>query len=124
MSQASVTNISLQIIFLRFYWNLPGANEVTLFSFIRLKLNCMFCEACLDAFVEVYVDISLKVWPDVYEDIIKILHHCFWLLYQFPSFIMAIIPLLLFLFSFLYIIKLIMLHFFRIFALFSVKLSK
>ena len=29
ISQQSVTKISLKIIFLRFYWNLPGANELT-----------------------------------------------------------------------------------------------
>ena len=28
ISQPSVTKISLKIIFLRFYWNLPGANEL------------------------------------------------------------------------------------------------
>ena len=26
--QASVTEISLKIVFLRIYWNLPGANEL------------------------------------------------------------------------------------------------
>ena len=30
ISQPSVTKISLKIIFLRFYWNLPGTNELTL----------------------------------------------------------------------------------------------
>ena len=30
MSQPSTSKISLKIIFLRFYWNLPGANELTL----------------------------------------------------------------------------------------------
>ena len=29
ISQPSVTKISLKIIFLRFHWNLPGANELT-----------------------------------------------------------------------------------------------
>ena len=29
ISQPSVTKISLKIIFLRFYWNLPGTNELT-----------------------------------------------------------------------------------------------
>ena len=29
ISQPSVTKISVKIIFLRFYWNLPGANELT-----------------------------------------------------------------------------------------------
>ena len=28
ISQPSVTKISFKIIFLRFYWNLPGANEL------------------------------------------------------------------------------------------------
>ena len=28
ISQPSVTKISLKIIFLKFYWNLPGANEL------------------------------------------------------------------------------------------------
>ena len=34
ISQPSVTKISLKIVFLRFYWNLPGANE--------LMQNCVF----------------------------------------------------------------------------------
>ena len=124
MSQASVTNISLQIIFLRFYWNLPGANEVTLFSFTRLRLNCMFCEACLGALVEVYVDISLKVWPDVYEDIIEILHNYLCLLYQISILhygYNTIIVILIFIFIYYFVDHA---HVFRIFALFSVTLSK
>ena len=30
----------------------------------------MFCEICLEARIGVYVDISHKVWADVYEEII------------------------------------------------------
>ena len=39
MSQPSVTKISLNIIFLRFYWNLPGANELNSHSKIHCSPN-------------------------------------------------------------------------------------
>ena len=37
ISQPSVTKISLNIIFLRFYWNLPGVSELTrVYDFMRI----------------------------------------------------------------------------------------
>ena len=42
ISQPSVTNISLKIIFLRFYWNLPGANELICCRPSRYATGCKF----------------------------------------------------------------------------------
>ena len=41
-SQPSVTKISLQLIFLRFYWNLPGDNELN----IPVKISLSSCQCC------------------------------------------------------------------------------
>ena len=42
----------------------------------------MFCEVCLEALVGAYVDISLKVRADLYEEFVEIFHNCLWLFYQ------------------------------------------
>ena len=32
--------------------------------------------------VGVYIDVSYKVWSDLYEEIIEVLHNCLWFLYK------------------------------------------